>query len=282
MTADAKVGLLLGLFFIFIIAFLIEGLPIPKFLQEASAENPVETEITIPKASDLVIDDRLFETVQALRQQDIPLRQTELPREVVVLDDGSASSNSTALISPEQIASAAVRVPTISRQVQTSAVGASKQTIHVVQSGDNLPAIARKYYGKEEGNRRIVIQKLYEANQKVLSSPDKIFVGDKLTIPPYDQLLNNKLQPAGKTSAKTSEAETTFLEKFSNLFERAEQSGVRSSARIYVVQEGDTLWGIAEALLGEGNQYSEIQKMNPTIKESDDLIVGMNLKIPNR
>ena len=280
MTADAKVGLLLGLVFIVMIAFLINGLP--NFLQAASSDHPVATEITIPKASDLVIDDRVFETVQALRQQDVPLRQTELPHEVIVLDDRSASSTPTTLISPEQIAPAAVSVPTISPEVPTSAGRVSKPSIHVVQPGETLPSIALKHYGKEKGNRLIVIRKLYEANQKVLRSPDKIFVGDKLTIPPYNQLMDSKPQSAIKTSPKTSTAEASFMEKFSNLFERTGQSSVGSPVRIYVVQEGDTLWSIAATLLGEGSHYPEIERVNPNIKNSDDLIVGTNLKIPNR
>ncbi|MBC8378438.1 MAG: LysM peptidoglycan-binding domain-containing protein [Planctomycetes bacterium] len=280
MTADAKVGLLLGLVFIVMIAFLINGLP--GFLQAAPSDNPVATEITIPKASDLVIDDRVFETVQSLRQQDIPLRQTELPQEVIVLDDRSASSNLTDRISPEQIAPAAVQMPTIQPEVPISASSSSKPMFHVVQSGETLPTIARKHYGNEKGNRLIVIEKLYEANKKVLRSPDKIFVGDKLTIPSYDQLMGSKPQPAVKTSSKTSAAENSFMEKFSNLFERADQSNASNPVRIYVVQEGDTLWSIAAALLGEGNHYPEIQKANPNIRESDNLIVGTNLKIPNR
>jgi hypothetical protein len=38
MTADAKVGLLLGLFFIVIIAFLVNGLP--NFIQEENTSPP--------------------------------------------------------------------------------------------------------------------------------------------------------------------------------------------------------------------------------------------------
>lgn len=46
----------------------------------------------------------------------------------------------------------------------------------------------------------------------------------------------------------------------------------------YTVQRGDTLWGIAKKLLGDGNRFREIQKENGL---TDTVIrEGMVLKIP--
>ncbi len=50
---------------------------------------------------------------------------------------------------------------------------------HVVASGDNLSHIARKYYG--DANKYPAI---FEANKPMLSSPDKIYPGQALRIPP--------------------------------------------------------------------------------------------------
>ena len=51
----------------------------------------------------------------------------------------------------------------------------------------------------------------------------------------------------------------------------------------YVVQEGDSLWRISAKLLGDGNRYHEILKINRNIIEDDDeLAVGMTLKLPRR
>ena len=51
--------------------------------------------------------------------------------------------------------------------------------------------------------------------------------------------------------------------------------------KIYVVKEGDSLWKIATKELGNGNRYPEIIKINSSVlKDEDNLIVGMRLKIP--
>ena len=48
---------------------------------------------------------------------------------------------------------------------------------------------------------------------------------------------------------------------------------------MYTVQKGDSLWGIAKKLLGDGNRYKEIQKAN----NLKDTIIhpGSVLKIPS-
>jgi nucleoid-associated protein YgaU len=50
---------------------------------------------------------------------------------------------------------------------------------HDVVSGDNLWKIAEKYYGDGSKNDAI-----FQANRPMLSSPDRIYPGQKLVIPP--------------------------------------------------------------------------------------------------
>lgn len=290
MTADAKVGLLLGLVFIVIIAFLVNGLP--NFLQSATPEGVVVNTITQAPAPDLVIDDRVMDTARQLQPQ-TPLRQTEPPQDVVLLNprgeqvigtiDPAAASQSaqqtvagsvetviavTAPAAPPQTFGS--NTPEIAQPVQPAAV--SNTRMHVVQKGETLPVIARKYYGQEEGNRRLVIQKLYEANSRTLPSPDKIRVGDKLTIPPLADLL-------GQTAVR-ADASQNLLNKFSDVLERVGSSNQKQVAE-YVVQKGDSLWAIAEQTLGDGKRYQEIVKANrDQIKDADDVKVGMHLRIP--
>ena len=63
-----------------------------------------------------------------------------------------------------------------------SAARVSAGTTYVVQKGDTLEKIAKKFYGSTKKWHRI-----YKANQSVLKSPDRIRSGQKLTIPPAGQ-----------------------------------------------------------------------------------------------
>jgi nucleoid-associated protein YgaU len=48
-----------------------------------------------------------------------------------------------------------------------------------------------------------------------------------------------------------------------------------------LVEEGDTLWGIAERELGNGSRYNEIFAANREVIENPDLIYpGQKIRIP--
>ena len=275
MTADAKVGLLLGLIFIVMIAFLINGLP--NFLQTANAEDAVDVSITLPPAQDLVIDDRMVETVRDFQRNDIPLRQSAPPQEVVLLDGGAASVSTQ----PPHPQPTAALVPSVPVQTPAPQSRVSGIKTHTVASGENLAVIAQKYYGKEEGNRRVVIQKLFEANRSVLKSADAVRVGQKLSVPSLDVLMAGPSQPVAQVQpqqrAEAQESGPTFMERVSNLFERSDNE---SGLKVHIVQDGESLWGIAEETLGDGKRYKEILKLNKAIKDADDVVAGTRLKIP--
>jgi nucleoid-associated protein YgaU len=47
------------------------------------------------------------------------------------------------------------------------------------------------------------------------------------------------------------------------------------------VKEGDSLWKIANKLLGDGARYKDISRLNANIlNDEDNLVVGMRLMIP--
>lgn len=53
-----------------------------------------------------------------------------------------------------------------------------KVEYYVIQKGDTLSAIAKRYYGKANDYPRI-----FEANREVIKNPDLIFPGQKIRIP---------------------------------------------------------------------------------------------------
>ena len=275
MTADAKVGLLLGLFFIVIIAFLVNGLP--NFIQEENT-SPPSASIIAPTGPDMVLDNNPSDAVHRLYPpRATGQRATQPPQETVVLD-----------LSPEQTPQ--VEIPDLVPQRQTPVVvidnnppvvvpevaKAPKARTHVVKSGENLAVIAKTYY-KEQGNRRVVIRKLYEANTATLKSPDRVCVGQKLTIPLLDELLNTS-----GSVVKASNPSEGLLSKFPAIFKRVEKKDAALISE-YTVREGDDLWSIAKQNLGNGNRYAEIIRMNKgTIKNANDLVIGTRLKIPTQ
>lgn len=55
--------------------------------------------------------------------------------------------------------------------------------------------------------------------------------------------------------------------------------GFGLNAKTYTIKKGDTLFSIAKRFLGNGNRYTNILKLNPTIK-ADNLQIGTTIKIP--
>jgi len=272
MTADAKVGLLLGLFFIVVIAFLVNGLP--NFIHQ---ENPSPPDVAIitPTGPDMPLDNRVSDAVHRL----YPSRDASRTKKHTKVK--IAQDMAPVVPAPVEIPDAVlppqtpvVNDPPVQNPVT---VESPKAQTHVAKSGEDLSVIAKIYYGKEDGNRRIVIQKLYEANTSVLKSPDRVCVGDKLVIPSLDELLgtSNKVVRAPDPSQ-------TLLDKFTNVLERVGSDNSKSISE-YIVQEGDSLWAIAKTKLGDGKRYADILRLNKDkIKSADDVAAGTRLKLPSQ
>jgi nucleoid-associated protein YgaU len=273
MTADAKVGLLLGLFFIVVIAFLVNGLP--NFIHEENP-SPPDAAIITPTGPDMPLDNRVSEAVHRLYPPHQQPR-AESPVQEVVLE--------TPLAIPAHVEIAEVvlppQAPTLIKESDVPAVNPVVKTpvpvrTHVVKSGETLAVVAQTYYGKDQGNRLAVIQKLYQANTSVLKSPDRVCVGDKLVIPSLDALLG-----APHQVVRAPDPSQTLLGKFSTVLERVGNDNSKSVSE-YVVQEGDSLWAIAKDKLGDGNRYTDILRLNKdTLKSADDVTAGIRLKLPS-
>ena len=157
MASNAKIGLLLGLVVVFAFMFIINGLPgldNEKDVDEVSPIAAIETTGIKPN-----IPPEAFPTARRL-----PERQPE--------DTAQENKKIHQTPTPDETDN------------YTEPVKQSWPKIHVVNEGDNLAEIAKKFYGRKEGNRRANIKRIFEANNNLLESPDKIFPGQKLIIPP--------------------------------------------------------------------------------------------------
>jgi nucleoid-associated protein YgaU len=148
---------------------------------------------------------------------------------------------------------------------------------YIVEYGDTLAHIAKKFYGSEEGNKKVNIEAIFRANRKTLKSPDQVYEGQKLTIP--------ALALSETTSKKDGIFSGSIFQKVASIGRRhlSPDTSKQTKTRKYVVREGDNLWKIAAAQLGNGNRYTEIAQLNCSALESeDDLSVGMSLKLPDK
>jgi LysM repeat protein len=302
MTSDAKIGLLLGLLFIFIIAFIINGLPnfrddkdnnelttnMVNFdnsaLGVASRERKAQEvldwrEVVQPQSFDLRDQSLGLDEPQGPLLKDEEVRSVmELPkRPLMAWGRRQNTEDQSETDSPPSPATPAAGDGE-PEQVKPTRPASPKVRVYVVKEGDNLGSIAQKLYGPEEGNKRATVTQIFEANRKTLSSPDEIIVGQKLIIPPLRAAAPDRSKIGSVLSdAMFEKVKSIGRKHLSNLGQGSEQSAS------YVVREGDSLWKIAAAQLGSGSRYGEIAKLNGDVLEDEDtVVVGMRLKMPPR
>lgn len=81
------------------------------------------------------------------------------------------------VISEIQVTEASDRAPA---ELTTTGAAAAGEPVryYVIEEGDTLSALAKRFYGDASQYPRI-----FEANREVIKHPDKIFVGQKILIP---------------------------------------------------------------------------------------------------
>ncbi len=285
MTSEAKIGLLLGLVFIFIIAFVINGLP--SFWNKTNnneltmvAEEPAngtlglgEGERSAQEVIEKIEPALSADTDSGIEPQNIQgdVRfVAELPK------DSTKALQTTEL----QQVTVAQTIPSeqgeeISPEVKSQTT--AEQQTYVVCDGDSLYSIAKKFYGVAEANRKSTTDMLFHANHGILESPHLLRIGQRLVIPPISTKSSHKSKIESASVTTTKKVQSADTQR------PATNDGTSKQTRDYIVQNGDSLWKIAAKQLGNGNRYYEIIELNSDVLPNEDnLTVGMHLKLPVR
>ena len=136
---------------------------------------------------------------------------------------------------------------TISQTEEDTQIVKQKTITYTVAAGDTLSKIALKMYGDRKFWRKI-----YADNKDVLKNPNRIYVGQKLTLYFDPDETQNQ-----------SDADATV------------------KANTYVIKPGDTLWKIATKLYNKGYYWKNIYEANrKTIKSPEKIRVGQMIQLP--
>jgi nucleoid-associated protein YgaU len=309
MTSDAKIGLLLGLIFIFIIAFILNGLPglhgkansnqataqdlsnLSSSATDTAIAQPagVASGIGAPAGGEGDVRYKMSltgGTAGAVANGTGPASQlgagcqdpNKAAPKTAMAGDKSGLVDLTGSGAAKPVESTMVS-DVAPAAVATAAEETKKSNEYTIVSGDTPAKIAVKAYGSSEGNRLVNINKIMSANK--IKDPTKLVVGKKLTIPAL---------PAGPAKLVATNPET-----FTTVDSTAPKSEVKAAVadvkpetkpaagtKEYVVVKGDSLWTISAKTLGNGNRYKEILKLNSQKlgKDGSKLSLGMKLQIP--
>jgi len=177
MAADVKIGLLLSLVFVFVLAFVLNS--VPHSGNRGGSSDPASVVVADPPGIRPGIPPEALlpkpVSPAPAERPAVPKTQeryrTSLPDVAAPEEsDKPAESASPVAAEAEKDVKPAKPVPPIVR--------------YTVCDGDSLAYIARKFYGPVQGNKRENVMKIFEANRGVLKSADQIDVGQELVIPP--------------------------------------------------------------------------------------------------
>lgn len=145
--------------------------------------------------------------------------------------------------------------------VELKALADTNRGVVVVEEGESLSGIARRVYGDAARWARI-----YNANRDVLPDPRSLKPGMLLFVP--DPIGTATL---ASTNTQSRSASSASLMKIAP----------SSSGEYYVVQSGDTLYGISKRMYQSGILWKRIYDANrDVIKAPDVLRPGTRLHIP--
>jgi nucleoid-associated protein YgaU len=133
--------------------------------------------------------------------------------------------------------------------VSSNAAESTVSTVsYTVAAGDTLSKIAQRFYGSAA-----YWKKIYNDNSAIIKNPNKIYVGQVITI---------YLTNTGSGSSSTASANST-------------------ASGTYTVAAGDNLWIIAQKVYGKNWKWRTIYDANrKTITDPGRIYIGQKLIIP--
>jgi nucleoid-associated protein YgaU len=143
--------------------------------------------------------------------------------------------------------------------ITPTAVSGPKQ--YKAQAGDTVSGMASKFLGSGSPAN---IQAIIDANPSLQDDPDKVIMGQTYVIPGREQASANS-SPSNPSVMPPVARSTPDGEYF------------------YTVQEGDSLWQIANDQLGDPSAVDALKELNAAIlkgKNHDVVTPGMKLRLP--
>ncbi len=274
MTSDTKIGLLLGLIFIFVIAFVINGLP---GFDPVQGPNALARDLAgySDASPDLGVRERDAQVPRYVEGSYSPPHSDLSVRDHRVLPsvDPAVQDQAALALNDMQPPQRLAPNPNLMQRTMSIRVAAWPK-ICEVQKNDNLARIAKRYYGAENGNKAVNIKKIFEANKDILPSQNALKVGQQLIIP--------ALTPAASKATELAEI-TTPVKSVGTPIAPGLWPAQKKTKVAYTVKEEDSLWKIATVELGNGSRYLEIKDLNAdTVPDENSLKPGMTLMLPTR
>jgi len=153
--------------------------------------------------------------------------------------------------------------PQISNPSAITPPAATGPSQYKAQSGDTVSRMASKFLGS---GSQANIQAIIDANPSLQDDPDKVIMGQTYVIPGREQ-----------ASANSSPSNPSVMPPLA----RNTQDG----EYFYTVQEGDSLWQIANDELGDPSAVDALKELNASVlkgKNHDVVIPGMKLRLPSK
>ncbi len=320
MTSDAKVGLLLGLLFIFIIAFVINGWnsgdeennneltgdmiklqhqPSPIGQQERTAARQLS------RMENHYRENTSAQTQSAQSHQISPQNhqrvRTTLPLPKLSEDMQAALRKTKFDTTQPTEPTRQKQTPPIRRdlskpsdknitnapQKQTEEES-TKTTEKIRVIKPPKPQWPKMHVVKEGDNLWKIAQKFYgpvegkkkQAIERILKRNSSKVKAPERIYP--GQRLFIPTPPASQQKSALSGPRFRQVQSIGRRHE-IDDSNIGEELENYSVKENDSLWSIAEQQLGAGSQYKQILKLNEDkIEDEDQLIVGTILKLPKR